>query len=153
MVASKYSTLRLYIFQIEYNYRMLPPAFNPVNPNFPGRLLSMPSNPSYSTSRCSQPLLWFRRNPIIVQWRQIGTKFKESNPTWIKYDAIISAQTQLQYYWNVKVLFAYLWNQAIHSIMLVLFLLLLISGSQDLKPSMQILIYMLTLKQNCRIHL
>lgn len=59
---------------------MLPPAFNPINLNFPWSLFLIPSNPSHSTSRCSQPLLWFRRNHIIVQWRQIGTKNQGIQP-------------------------------------------------------------------------
>lgn len=108
---------------------MFPPAFKPINLNFPWSLLSIlpislilpldaPSPSSDSGGIIS-----------LCSGGKLGPKFRESNPIWIKYDAIISAQTQLQYHWNVKILFAYLWNQAIHSIVLVLFFISFFASS------------------------
>lgn len=152
-VASKYSALKLNIFRlgkmIECFHQHLAPwiliSHGVWFQNLPIPLILPLDAPSPSSDS----------GGIISSGSggKLGPNFRESNPTWIKYDAIMSAQIQLQYYWNMKILFAYLWNQEIHNIMLVLFVLLLILEFQDLKPSMRILIYMRTLKQTSRMYL
>ena len=105
---------------------MVLPAFDPANLNCAWSLLSIPFDLFCSASGCSV------------------------TSSWVKYDAV-SVQTHLQYYWDAKIPFVSLWNQAIHRITLVFITSYFwIPISETIHA---ILMYTLILKQMYRMYL